>query len=101
MGILKPAFPLKVYISSYLTYYRRTNTILRSAIVYARKRIALRKTTPKIKSSRNKNSKKLKALKRKSLSIKKTLKNIKHKWHSKKNLPPKKRQKKPKRVTNQ
>jgi len=102
--ILKPTFPLKIYVSSYLTYYTRTNTILRSAIVYARKRIILNRKAnthlalahkKRIFARKNKIHKKV--FKRNKYSIEKVLKNLKHKVHnSKKTLRknPKKIQKK-------
>jgi hypothetical protein len=125
--ILKPTFPLKVYVSSYLTYYTRTNTILRAAIVYARKRIAvthsLRKThivkrtkaLRKHKKIGHKNAlrknkslllkKKSKKMKKKYYSIQKVLKNLNHKMHNtKKTLKkfnPKKVQKSSRKITNQ
>merc|ERR1711957_1039316 len=52
--ILKPTFPLKVYVNGYLTYYRTTNSVLRAAIIYARRRISKKKTTLKKKSKKSK-----------------------------------------------
>jgi hypothetical protein len=52
--IYLPTFPLKVYLGGYLTYFTRTNTILRSAIVYARKRIDMN-----LKMNTNHNHKKI------------------------------------------
>jgi hypothetical protein len=64
--ILKPNFPLKTYVSSYLTYYTKANSILRDAIIYARKRLSLsnakktslKKTPLKKISRKNRNNKK-------------------------------------------
>lgn len=112
--ILKPTFPLKIYVNSYLTYYTRTNTILKAAIVYARKRISKGKVhlkrTPSKKTVKRKakhaskarraskanllkkkifkkTQQKARQMKRKTYSIQKVLKKINHKIHkSKKTL---------------
>merc|ERR1711957_648163 len=89
--ILKPTFPLKVYVNGYLTYYKKTNPVLKVAIIYARKRMSLKKKTlkkkskgfNKVKKPKNFNRKlmrklmkKSKKMKKKSLSIKQILKKM-------------------------
>jgi len=95
--ILKPSFPLKIYVGSYLTYYRKTNPILRAAIVYARKRMSHKKTHLKKNKNSKKNKKNKKAIsKRKS----KAQKGKKHKPQKKHSSKKSKRAKKMKKNAN-
>jgi hypothetical protein len=126
--ILKPTFPLKIYVNSYLTYYKRTNTILKAAIVFARKRISqgkvhLKRTPSNKKVKRKlkiakevkkanllkkllkKTQKKAKQVKRKTSSVQKILKKLNQKVNksekSLKKFNPKKVKKSSKIVTKQ
>lgn len=73
--IVKPSFPLKVYVGSYLKYYTKSNSILSAAIIYARKRLnsrgrVTRKNTKVAKKNNKKNSR---VNRRKGKNTKKTL----------------------------
>lgn len=94
--ILKPTFPLKVYVNSYLTYYRKTNPVLKVALLYARKRLShknakVKKHLKKKSRRNNKHAKKNKKTKgkkalRKTKGHKSNRKSLKkaHKKHNKK-----------------
>jgi len=110
--ILKPNFPLKIYLKSYLTYYTKTNIILQKAILFARKKFGLsgnrggkaslikdksnKKNNRKIK---NKNNKVLRIQKQKlAETLEKLNKQIKKSKKSKANLNSKKAHKNHKKI---